>query len=132
MTEKYISSALLIDDDPSCNFILSEFINLVDPSIKKTSAFSVDESIDFLDSNTAFPDVIFLDLNMPIKSGFDFLRVYEEKYFPIYPHTKIYVLTSSLRPSDKERTLRYRCVTEYKSKSEIDQFIDHSLRFSKT
>ncbi len=130
LVEKHVNSALLIDDDPSCNFILSEFINLVNKSIKKSSAFSVDESLEILETIISFPDVIYLDLNMPIKSGFDFLEHYEKKYFPLYPHTKIYVLTSSLRPSDKEKTLSFACVTDYKSKSEIDQFIEDSLRFS--
>lgn len=129
MNEKYVHTALLIDDDPSCNFILSEFINLIDKSISKTTVFSVDEALAALDSMSEFPDVIYLDLNMPVKSGFDFLEHYEEHYWLEHPDTNIFVLTSSLRPNDKIKTLSFKCVCDYKSKSEIDKFIEESLRF---
>ena len=128
VTSVNIKSVLLIDDDPSCNFILSEFINLVDKSVAKHETSSVDDALAYLLSTSQYPDVIFLDLNMPIKSGFDFLDEYQERFFQNNPNTKIIVLTSSLRPSDREQTLSFDCVTDYKSKSEIDQFIFNSLK----
>ncbi len=123
-----VNKVLLIDDDPSCVFILSEFINLVDHTIEKTTVHSVDDALDYLKSTNDFPEVIYLDLNMPIKTGFDFLEVYQTEFEAKNPKTRIIVLTSSLRPSDKEKTFSYNCVTDFKSKSEIDQFIHDSLK----
>ena len=127
MSANYIENTLLIDDDPSCVFILQEFINLIDSSISKQTAYSVDEAFEKLEESDVFPEVIYVDLNMPIKSGFDFLEEYENKYFSSHGNTKVIVLTSSLRSSDKEKTLEYSCVSDFKSKSEIDQFIESSL-----
>lgn len=127
MVNKFINNALLIDDDPCCIFILGEFIHLVDSSIKRNSAYSVDEALCLLDKSIPFPEVIYVDLNMPIKSGFDFLKHYQANYHSLHPATKVFVLTSSLRLSDKEKTTSYSCVSGYKSKSEIDQFIESTL-----
>jgi len=127
LNETLVKKVMLVDDDPSCNFILGEFISLVSSNIKKITSFSVDESFELLQSENEFPEVIFLDLNMPIKSGFDFLKKYMEDYYMTHPNTRIYVLTSSLRPSDREKTLAFKCVSDYKSKSEIDKFIGKTL-----
>lgn len=123
-----VNKVMLIDDDPSCVFILSEFINLVDSNIEKISVHSVDDALEVLKSTNDFPEVIFLDLNMPIRTGFDFLEEYRADFEAHHPTTRIIVLTSSLRPSDREKTLSYNCVTDFKSKSEIDQFIHDSLK----
>ena len=40
MEKEFINTALLIDDDPSCIFILGEFINLIESTIKKSCLFS--------------------------------------------------------------------------------------------
>jgi hypothetical protein len=69
-----------------------------------------------------------MDLNMSIKSGFDFLEHYQLKYYSLYPATKVFVLTSSLRLFDKEKAMSFLCVSGYKSKREIDQFVESSLR----
>ena len=128
MEKEFINTALLIDDDPSCIFILGEFINLIDSTIKKKAAYSVDEALSLLAHSSPFPEVIYVDLNMPIKSGFDFLEHYQLKYYSLYPATKVFVLTSSLRLFDKEKAMSFLCVSDYKSKREIDQFVESSLR----
>lgn len=128
MRNEFINNALLIDDDPSCIFILGEFINLIDNTIKKKTASSVDEALSLLAESSPFPEVIYVDLNMPINSGFDFLEHYQVNYYSLYPATKVFVLTSSFKPSDEVESRSFSCVTDYKSKSEIDLFIKNSLR----
>ncbi|MEZ7966674.1 MAG: hypothetical protein QMB45_03755, partial [Flavobacteriales bacterium] len=59
---------------------------------------------------------------------FDFLEHYQLKYYSLYPATKVFVLTSSLRLFDKEKAMSFLCVSDYKSKREIDQFVESSLR----
>jgi len=122
ITQK-VKKVLLIDDDKSCNFILGEFIRLVDKDVAKHECYSVDEAFEFLDTCEQFPEVIFLDLNMPVKSGFEFLEVYSNRYFNKVSNSKVVVLTSSLRPSDKSQTTAFKCVSAFKSKSDIDLFI---------
>ena len=49
------------------------------------------------------PDLILLDLNMPLMDGWDFLDIYKKKYALLFPNTKILILSSTANPMDKER-----------------------------
>ncbi|MFT6769694.1 MAG: CheY-like chemotaxis protein, partial [Flavobacteriales bacterium] len=74
---EYVKTVLLIDDNPSCNFIMSEFIKLADDRIRVFAAESVEEAFQFLESANSFPEVIYVDINMPVQSGFEFIELYE-------------------------------------------------------
>ncbi|MCG9880445.1 MAG: response regulator [Bacteroidia bacterium] len=49
------------------------------------------------------PELIFLDINMPVMNGWEFLDAFEEKYIQSFPHTKIKILSSSVDPKDEEK-----------------------------
>lgn len=49
------------------------------------------------------PSVIFLDLNMPIIGGWEFLEKMEEKLQHQYPGIKVVILSSSVNPDEKQR-----------------------------
>jgi CheY-like chemotaxis protein len=110
----------LIDDDPTFNFITKLLL-------KKISF--ADEIIDFMDASEALarlqntasdpqvmPDLIFLDLNMPGMDGWDFLDVYKTLPATFLQQCKLYILTSSIDPSDKSKSLSYQCVTDFITK----------------
>lgn len=89
---------LLVDDDPI-------FLTLAEMAIKKEGreieifkAFNGEEAIHFLAKEPV--DTIFLDLNMPIMNGWEFLDEYATKGSQ---KQKIFILTSSIDPSDKKR-----------------------------
>lgn len=63
-------------------------------------AYKYLESI--LDQPEQFPDLIFLDLNMPQLGGYEFVDLYEEKFAAPFPHTHLVILTSSVRKKDQE------------------------------
>lgn len=124
---EYVESVLLIDDNPSCNFIMSEFIKLADPSILVYEADSVEEALNILSTLDRCPDVIYVDVNMPVMNGFDFIEQYERDYSLKYPNSKIFMLSSSLRVEDKELALAHACVKDFVSKNDIDSFLQHTL-----
>lgn len=66
--------------------------------------------------NRRFPDLIFLDLNMPFLDGFEFLEKYAKACFPHFPQTGIVIVSSSLDPQDRQKTLAYPFVLEFLSK----------------
>ena len=112
-----INLVALIDDDEIIQFIGTKVIestNLVD-RIKTFS--NGEEAINFLKSNSKNPDllpeIILLDLNMPIMNGFEFL----EKFIMLEPKLgkkiTIYVVSSSVSPIDIEKLNKISEVSDY-------------------
>ena len=57
------------------------------------------------------PDVILLDLNMPILDGWQFLD--EFSLLPLEKDISIFIVTSSIDPSDIEMAKNYKMVKSY-------------------
>lgn len=103
---------MLIDD--------AELDNFINEKVIKTSAFSkrvyittsVPGALEFLhnlsiasqDYPQISPQVIFVDINMPIMDGFQFIETFREKLAKQATKPKLVVLTSSAAPMDKEKT----------------------------
>jgi CheY-like chemotaxis protein len=62
------------------------------------------------------PDMIFVDLNMPSFSGWDFLKRMEQMYNEISKEIPVFVISSSVRPDDKATSSKYSFVQEFISK----------------
>ncbi|WOK04344.1 response regulator [Imperialibacter roseus] len=73
------------------------------------------------------PDVIFLDLNMPIMDGWDFLN----EYARLRPHVNkkilLYIVSSSIQDSDIDRARSMYGVTDYIVKPIDDERLDDIL-----
>jgi len=62
------------------------------------------------------PGIIFLDLNMPIMNGWDFLEDYLMKYADRMPETKVVILSSTVNPEDFSRANQYNIVIDFINK----------------
>jgi CheY-like chemotaxis protein len=59
------------------------------------------------------PDVIFVDINMPITDGWTFLDDLNSMHTKLCKNITVYVISVSVRKEDKIRATNYACVQEY-------------------
>ncbi|MEL7424386.1 MAG: response regulator [Bacteroidota bacterium] len=107
-----INKILLVDDDISTNLyhrIILEESGLVNEIV---DCLTVDDAISILKSVGSAPDIIFLDINMPMKNGWDFLNEYKE--LPQHHKAQQIVILSTTRiPSDLERANNSPLVSQF-------------------
>jgi CheY-like chemotaxis protein len=107
---------LLIDDDPYLILIMQKFLEIVDfdhhPFIFESGHAAMAHLKAIYNREDTF--TIFLDLNMPIMNGWDFLD--ELAHFARPSNTYVLIITSSISPQEKVRATQNPFVIDFDSK----------------
>ncbi len=101
-------SFFLIDDDQDDNFLFAEALSEVAPSVKLYSALDGREAIEKLSTMDVLPDVILLDLNMPVVNGKECLA--ELKSDQLLKDIPVIMYTTSSQSADIEETLQHGAI----------------------
>lgn len=67
-------TCFLIDDDADDQEIFISALGKISPAIRNISAYNGQDALDKLSASKEKPDIIFLDLNMPLMNGREFLQ----------------------------------------------------------
>ncbi|MDQ3049742.1 MAG: response regulator [Bacteroidota bacterium] len=100
-----MNKIFLVDEDLDDQLFFKEAIQLINPSLQCDTGTNGKIALDKLKLNTSLPDIIFLDLNMPIMDGFDFLiQIKKENRLNKIP---VGIFTTSNIIRDKEMTKEF-------------------------
>jgi len=114
---------LCVDDDPItlmlCKKVIqkSEFSKEIDTAVNGEDALKYFDDLIANDGSGNYPQFIFLDLNMPVMNGWEFLDIFSsKKYADHFSDTKVVVLSSTIDPHDIDKSKEYPMVIEFLSK----------------
>jgi CheY-like chemotaxis protein len=118
-----LKNILLVDDDLPSRRLAD--ITLQDGGVPCVIINAKDgkEAIEMLESSDEFPDVILLDINMPVMDGFRFLAEYQN-LARVDSNTKIYMLTTSTLEKDYSRAFATGLVKDYFEKPLNERHIE--------
>jgi CheY-like chemotaxis protein len=126
------ATVMLIDDSEIDNFINHKMIegcNFSDHVYIHTSSKSALEFLKNIErietsNGNLLPEIIFLDINMPIMDGFQFVDEFEKLSTKLTEKSKIVILTTSINPSDFEVSKKYKNVIKFINKPLTHQVLN--------
>ncbi|MBL7845057.1 MAG: response regulator [Cyclobacteriaceae bacterium] len=123
MADKKFRTVMLIDDNEIDNLINQKMIESASITENIYTHTGAKSAIEFLRNmerldvaDKVLPDVIFLDIDMPLMDGFQFLEEFEKLSNVAKKKCKIVMLTSSINPQDFSRSKKYENVKLYLNK----------------
>ena len=121
-------NVLLVDDNEIDNFINERIINSSSFCEQVVVRNSADGALAYLKeiegTASKIPDIIFLDLNMPVKDGFGFLADFALLSDAIKKHAKVIVLSSSISPEDINKASTNPFVYKYINKPLSEKYLE--------
>jgi CheY-like chemotaxis protein len=123
MSSRKYRAVMLIDDNEIDNLINQKMIEASSITENIYTHTGAKSAIEFLKNmekmdvaDKVLPDVIFLDIDMPLMDGFQFLDEFANLSQATRKKCRIIMLTSSINPQDFNRAKKYENVKLYLNK----------------
>jgi CheY-like chemotaxis protein len=111
-----LKKIFLVDDDPISIFLTKKIIGDFDGSCEISDFADAGLALEHLKSNadchSEQPNIIFIDLNMPVMDGWDFLDEYSLLQPRMTKPIAIYVTSASILSQDVQRAQSYTIVND--------------------
>ena len=118
--KRSVNLLMLIDDNKIDTFVNEKIIKIASFASELLVMNSAMEALTYIKDRQhipdQIPDVLFLDLNMPVMNGFRFLEEFSKLSQTVLEKSKVFVLSSSDSVRDKEMAMGYANVIGYLSK----------------
>lgn len=106
-----LRNILIIDDDQTNNFVTEMILNPMGLFGKIECVLNGNEAIDYFKKNSTLPDLVLLDINMPVMNGFEFLDWYESNGYS--GSTKFSLMSATVEAINIEKASKYKDVLGY-------------------
>jgi len=126
---------LCVDDDPITLMLCKMVISKSSFATEIITAQNGEEALNYFDdlklNNLGaeikkYPSLVFLDLNMPVMDGWEFLDHFsKEEYTSAFKNTKVIVLSSTIDPNDIEKSKTYPMVLDFLSKPITKEIVEN-------
>jgi len=120
----HYKTCLLIDDNYIDNFVTRRILESGNFAENVIVMDSATEAIVQLRKGDVKPDVIFLDIRMPMMGGFEFLQEYDRLPLENKDRIKIFMLSSSLDPTDLKKSTSNKYITQFIHKPLTQKALD--------
>lgn len=105
-----VKRILIIDDDPVNNMINQKLIKKFKPEVQISTTMNAVEALKMLEEDPDNkPDLILLDINMPVMTGWEFLEEARSKGIELL----VVMLSSSIDKHDQSKSSNYPVVVDY-------------------
>jgi len=125
--KKKLNTILLVDDLEADIFLISRVIEKAKITKNIKTCFGAQDALDYLTNNIndsySKPEIIFLDINMPDMSGWDFLEAYNMLNEDIKAKVVVCMLTTSRSETDRNKAAQYNVVNEFTNKPLTNEFL---------
>jgi len=110
---KKLKSVLLLDDNFATNFFHKKIIEKAEAAEQVLEFRSGTNALKYLKQDgIEQPDLIMVDINMPVMDAWEFLEKLEKLYQNKERTTRVILLSTSLSPSDKEKADNIAAIEE--------------------
>lgn len=110
----------VVDDDPIYQIIVNKIIKkselFLSVSSFKNGKYAIDALKKILEKEEILPNIILLDINMPIMDGWEFMDEMNTLKSQIKEPIQIYIVSSSIASEDKNKAKNYPEIIAYLSK----------------
>lgn len=126
-----IDLILCVDDDPVTLMLCKKVISKTEFANEIITAQNGEEALLYFDTlkdkgtNNRPPKLIFLDLNMPVMGGWEFLDHFGKTEYSEFSTTKVFILSSTIDPEDLEKAKTHTMVIDFLSKPITQSMLDY-------
>jgi response regulator RpfG family c-di-GMP phosphodiesterase len=121
-----IAKYIIVDDDPFNNLLCKLQIEITLGKVDICTFEIPEDGLQFIQneySNSMMPTILFLDINMPTITGWEFMEQYEKFTERIRKQITIYILSSSVDPRDKDKAKNNKHINGFISKPLVSEMI---------